>query len=222
MRVRPEVQEVSRGLIGRVVIGTARAGLVAGLLLAAAAGFAALRIWQQGELDEERPADAIVVLGAAQYDGTPSAVFRARLDHAIRLYRAGVAPYLVVTGGNQPGDRTTEAAVARRYAIGQGVPPEAIFGEDEARNTLDSLRAVRRAMADRGVTSAVFVSDPTHMLRVLRIANDLGIDAYGSPTRTSPVQADPVLRARATIHEVAALALYMATGGSATTDVTSG
>ena len=195
-----------------------RSVVVAGLLVAAAGGFAALRIWQQGSHDEERPADAIVVLGAAQYDGRPSPVFRARLDHAISLYRAGVAPHLVVTGGKRPGDRTTEAAVARRYAIDHGVPAEAIFGEDEARNTLDSLRAVRRAMHERGLRTAVFVSDPTHMLRVVRIASDLGLEAYSSPTRTSPIQVDPVGVARATIHELGALAVYLVTGGGAPDD----
>jgi uncharacterized SAM-binding protein YcdF (DUF218 family) len=210
---------VSRGLSARFAGGIVRSVVVAGLLVAAAGGLASLRIWQQGQVDEERPADAIVVLGAAQYDGRPSPVFRARLDHAISLYRAGVAPNLVVTGGKRPGDRTTEAAVARRYAIDHGVPAEAIFGEDEARNTLDSLRAVGRAMHDRGLSSAVFVSDPTHMLRVLRIARDLGLEAYSSPTRTSPVQVDAVLAARATIHELGALAVYLVTGGGTTTDV---
>ena len=210
---------MSRGLSARIAGGIVRSVVVAGLLVAAAGGFASLRIWQQGQVDEERPADAIVVLGAAQYDGRPSPVFRARLDHAISLYRAGVAPNLVVTGGKRPGDRTTEAAVARRYAIDHGVPAEAIFGEDEARNTLDSLRAVGRAMHERGLSSAVFVSDPTHMLRVVRIASDLGLEAYSSPTRTSPVQVDPVRLARATIHELGALAVYLVTGGGATADI---
>ena len=210
---------MSRGLSARFAGGIVRSVVVAGLLVAAAGGLASLRIWQQGQVDEERPADAIVVLGAAQYDRRPSPVFRARLDHAISLYRAGVAPNLVVTGGKRPGDRTTEAAVARRYAIDHGVPAEAIFGEDEARNTLDSLRAVGRAMHDRGLSSAVFVSDPTHMLRVVRIASDLGLEAYSSPTRTSPVQVDPVRVARATIHELGALAVYLVTGGGATADI---
>ena len=210
---------MSRGLSARFAGGIVRSVVVAGLLVAAAGGLASLRIWQQGQVDEERPADAIVVLGAAQYDGRPSPVFRARLDHAISLYRAGVAPKLVVTGGKRPGDRTTEAAVARRYAIDHGVPAEAIFGEDEARNTLDSLRAVGRAMHDRGLSSAVFVSDPTHMLRVVRIASDLGLEAYSSPTRTSPIQVDPVRVARATIHELGALAVYLVTGGGAAADI---
>ena len=125
--------------------------LVAGLAVAVAAGVATFRIWQQGDRDEQRPADAIVVLGAAQYDGRPSPVFEARLDHAVDLWQRGHrAEAFVVTGGKLPGDRTTEAAVARQYAIAHGVPAAAIFGEDEAHNTLDSLRAVAAELRGRG------------------------------------------------------------------------
>ena len=188
--------------------------LIGGLVVAAAAGTATFQIWRQGDADERRPADAIVVLGAAQYDGRPSPVFEARLQHAVSLYKSGLAKAFVVTGGKLPGDRTTEAAVAREYAISHGVPASAIFGEDQAHNTLTSLTAVAGEMERRGMTSAVFVSDPTHMLRVLRIADDLGIDAYGSPTTTSPVVRDPVRRAQATIHELGALAVYFLSGGT--------
>jgi vancomycin permeability regulator SanA len=105
---------LTRGGLGSRII---RIVLVGGIAAAATVGYAALRIWEQGERDERRPADAIVVMGAAQYDGRPSPVFAARIDHAIDLYRAGVAPRLVVTGGKAEGDRTTEAATARAYAI---------------------------------------------------------------------------------------------------------
>jgi uncharacterized SAM-binding protein YcdF (DUF218 family) len=188
--------------------------LIGGLVVAVAAGAATLRIWQQGGRDEQRPADAIVVLGAAQYDGRPSPVFQARLDHAVDLWNRGLAKAFVVTGGKLPGDRTTEAAVARRYAVDHGVPPGAIFGEDAAHNTLDSLRSVAGELRSRDMRSAIFVSDPTHMLRVLRIADDLGIDGYGSPTATSPVQQDPVRRAQAIVHELGALAVYFLSGGA--------
>ena len=120
----------------------------------------------------------------------------------------------MVTGGKLPGDRTTEAAVAREYAIANGVPAEAIFGEDQAHNTLTSLSAVAAELRARDMDSAVFVSDPTHMLRVLRIADDLGIDAYGSPTPTSPIQADPLRRVQAIAHELGALAVYFVSGGA--------
>jgi uncharacterized SAM-binding protein YcdF (DUF218 family) len=188
--------------------------LIGGLVVVVAAGAATFRIWQQGGRDEQRSADAIVVLGAAQYDGRPSPVFKARLDHAVDLWHEGLAKAFVVTGGKLPGDRTTEAAVARKYAMDHGVPADAIFGEDEAHNTLDSLRSVAQELRSRQMRSAVFVSDPTHMLRVLRIADDLGIQAYGSPTTTSPVQQDPVMRVQATIHELGALAVYFLAGGA--------
>ena len=188
--------------------------VIGGLVVAVAAGAATFQIWRQGNADERRPADAIVVLGAAQYDGRPSPVFEARLEHAVSLWNEGLAKAFVVTGGKLPGDRTTEAAVAREYAIAHGVPEAAIFGEDRAHNTLTSLTAVAEQLDKRGMTSAIFVSDPTHMLRVLRIADDLGIDAYGSPTATSPVAQDPVRRAQATIHELGALAVYFLSGGA--------
>ena len=188
--------------------------VIGGIVVAVAAGAATFQIWRQGNADERRPADAIVVLGAAQYDGRPSPVFEARLEHAVSLWNEGLAKAFVVTGGKLPGDRTTEAAVAREYAIAHGVPEAAIFGEDQAHNTLTSLTAVAEQLDRRGMTSAIFVSDPTHMLRVLRIADDLGIDAYGSPTATSPVAQDPVRSAQATIHELGALAVYFLSGGA--------
>ena len=135
-------------------------------------GYAAFRIWEQGNRDERPAADAIVVMGAAQYDGRPSPVFAARLDHAIELYHAGIAPVLIVTGGKAEGDRTTEAAIARAYAMRHDVPENAILGEDQSRTTLQSIRGVAGLMRDHGLGSAVFVSDPTHMLRVLRMASD--------------------------------------------------
>lgn len=193
-----------------------------GVAVVLAGGFATVRIWQQGATDERRPADAILVLGAAQYDGKPSPVFEARLEHAVALWKEGVAPWFVVTGGKLPGDRTTEAAVARGYAVAHGVPEDAIFGEDEAHNTLDSLAAVAVQLRDRNLRTVVLVSDPTHMLRTLRIAEDLGLEAWGSPTSTSPIVGDPVRTARATLHELGALAFYFLTGGAPTVEQAGG
>jgi uncharacterized SAM-binding protein YcdF (DUF218 family) len=190
-----------------------RLGLAAVVGAAILAGYATVRVWQQGEIDEsDRPFDAIVVLGAAQYDGVPSAVFASRIDHAVDLYRHGVAPRLIVTGGRAAGDRFTEAETARVYAVQAGVPEDVILDESTGRDTTESLRNVAAVMRAAGLRSAVFVSDPTHMLRVLRIATDLGIDACGSPTRTSPVDRDPVGKARATVHELGALLRYLLTG----------
>jgi uncharacterized SAM-binding protein YcdF (DUF218 family) len=218
VRIWAEVQEVPRGLTRTRTWDLVRLLLAGGIAVSLVAGITALRIWQQGDRDEQRPVDAIVVLGAAQYDGRPSPVFAARLDHAVALWHAGLATAFVVTGGKLPGDRTTEAAVARRYAVERGVPEDAIFGEDEAHNTLTSLRTVATMMRAHGLSSAVLVSDPTHMLRVLRIADDLGIEAYGSPTPTSPVQHDLDRRIRATVHELGALAVYFLAGGAPTVE----
>jgi uncharacterized SAM-binding protein YcdF (DUF218 family) len=182
--------------------------------VALAAGYATYRIWAQGQHDEERPADAIVVMGAAQYDGRPSKLFAARLDHAVALYFADVAPRLIVTGGKAEGDRTTEAAAGRAFAIELGVPPEDILVDDRSRTSLESIRAVAVLLDEAGATSAVFVSDRPHLLRVLRMAADEGITAWGSPTRTSPIEGDLAGQLEATVHELGALAYYFLTGGS--------
>jgi uncharacterized SAM-binding protein YcdF (DUF218 family) len=177
----------------------------------AVTAYATVRIWQRGDVDEVTrvgAADAIVVLGAAQYDGRPSPVFKARLDHAIALWRDGRAPVLVMTGGRREGDRWTEAATARGYAMARGVPADAILMEDRGRSTQESLVAVSAILRARGADRALFVSDRMHMLRVLRIATDLGIDAHGSPATDSPTDATVEGRVDATLHELGALAWY--------------
>ncbi len=188
--------------------------VLAGIGLLAVAGYATYRVWAQGQHDEQRPADAIVVLGAAQYDGRPSPIFAARLEHAVALYQAGIAPRLIMTGGKAEGDRTTEAASARAYAIAHGVPRDAILSEDRSRTTLESIRAVRGVLRDHGLKDAVFVSDRPHMLRVLRMAADEGITAWGSPTASSPIEGDTLKRMDATLHELGALAHYFLGGGA--------
>jgi uncharacterized SAM-binding protein YcdF (DUF218 family) len=195
--------------VRRDLIGMAGAACLG---IALVGGYATYRIWVQGQTDEERPADAIVVMGAAQYNGRPSPVFAARLDHAVALYFAGVAPRLVVTGGKAEGDRTTEAAAGRAFAIELGVPADDILVEDQSRTTLESIRAVSELLAANGASSAVFVSDRPHMLRVLRMAADVGIVGWGSPTRTSPIEGDLAGQVDATVHELGALAYYFLTG----------
>jgi uncharacterized SAM-binding protein YcdF (DUF218 family) len=179
----------------------------------ATTAYTVVQIVRQGDRDEARPADAIVVLGAAQYDGVASAVFAARLEHAVQLYKQGLAKWFIVTGGKLPGDRFTEAATARNYAIAHGVPRSAILAEDRGRNTLESMEAVGAILRGRGLTSAVFVSDRTHMLRVLRMATDQGIHAWGSPTADSPSDLDPARKTQAILHELAGLGAYLIGGG---------
>ena len=189
-----------------------RVALLTLVALAILAGYTTYRIWTQGQRDEQRPVDAIVVMGAAQYDGRPSPIFAARLDHAVSLYLAGVAPNLVVTGGKADGDRTTEAATARAYAIARGVPDSAILVEDQSRTTKASIHSVAALLRDHGLSDALFVSDRPHMLRVLRMAQDDGIRAWGSPTSTSPIERDGAGRMDATLHELGALAAYFLAG----------
>jgi uncharacterized SAM-binding protein YcdF (DUF218 family) len=140
-----------------------------------------------GRRDEAQEADAIVVLGAAQYVGRPSPVLRARVDHAVSLWRRGLAPTLILTGGIGVGDTTSEAAVARKYAISKGVPDRAIVLEINGRTTSESMRAVARIMEDREQKSVILVSDPFHMLRLSILARRHGLEPYTSPTRTSPI-----------------------------------
>jgi uncharacterized SAM-binding protein YcdF (DUF218 family) len=155
-------------------------------------------IWQRR--DATRKADAIVVLGAAQWDGKPSPVLRARVDHAIKLWRDGFAPVLIMTGGQAPGDTTSEAAVERRYAMSHGVPSAAIRVEGRSRNTSESLRNVA-AMLESDSRDVILVSDGFHMLRLSILARRFGLKPQTSPTRTSPIHANREQFWRYTLHE---------------------
>jgi uncharacterized SAM-binding protein YcdF (DUF218 family) len=137
--------------------------------------------------DEARPAQAIVVLGAAQYAGKPSPVLRARLDHGLDLWNRHLAPLLILTGGTGVGDTTSEAAVGRTYARKHGVPDTSIIEEDAGRTTSESMRAVAGMLEVRGLQSALLVSDPFHMLRLRILARRFGFTPYTSPTQTSPI-----------------------------------
>jgi uncharacterized SAM-binding protein YcdF (DUF218 family) len=147
-----------------------------------------LAVYVFGLRNEARTADAIIVLGAAQYQGTPSPVLRARLDHAIELYRDSIAPALILTGGVGIGDTISEAEVGRRYVMKAGVPRSRIIVERAGISSEQSMRAVSRLMHSQGMHSAVVVSDPFHMLRLRILASRVGIRAYSSPTRTSPIR----------------------------------
>jgi len=150
------------------------------------AGYVAGHImWVAGH-DSRPHSDAIVVLGASQYNGTPSPVFAARLDHAKELYDAHVAPRIVTVGGNQPGDVTTEAQSGQNYLVAHGVPIDAIQPVRTGRDTLQSMRAVAAEFRSRGWKSAVLVTDPWHCLRARAMARDAGIKASTSPEHSGP------------------------------------
>ena len=138
-------------------------------------------------IDQARPAESIVVLGAAQYDGRPSPVLRARLDHGIDLWNRKMGKVLVFTGGRGYGDKTTEAEVGRSYARKHGVPDTAILLENKGRTTRESMLAVAELLESKGMKTAILVSDPFHMLRLSIIGRRFGLTPYTSPTRTSPI-----------------------------------
>lgn len=155
------------------------------LVLVWLAGVAAYIIWV-GQRDDAAHADAIIVLGAAAYDAKPSPVFEERIRHGIDLYKRGLAPTLIFTGGyGGTGARFSESQVARRYALRQGVPDKAILIESLSRNTHENLRQASQVMQQHNLRKAIIVSDPLHMARALRISQDIGIQAVGSPTPTS-------------------------------------
>ncbi len=163
-------------------------GLLAAVALAWGASLVAVLWWSRH--DAARPGDAIVVLGAAQYAGRPSPVLKARLDHALELWRRGLAPRMVLTGGTGSGDTTSEAAVSRRYVLRRGVPDSAIEVEHEGRTTRQSIDAVADIMRAGGRKTAILVSDPFHMLRLRILASAAGLEPVTSPTRTSPISAN--------------------------------
>jgi vancomycin permeability regulator SanA len=135
-------------------------------------------------------ADVIVVLGAAEYGGRPSPVFAGRLKHAALLFRQGRADTVMVLGGRQPGDVTTEAEAGADYLVEAGLPPAAVVADASGATTFESLRSAARLMRDRGMSSAFLVSDPWHNLRIVRMASDLGLDAHASATWQSAARSE--------------------------------
>ena len=152
-----------------------------------------VEVWSASHTDGRRPSQAILVLGAAQYNGRPSPVLKARLDHALALYRAGLAPLVIVTGGRQAGDVTTEASASARYLIAQGVPDGAIRREVQGRDTYQSLRASKRFLVAEGVTQVLLVTDGYHAARVRATAREVGLSATTSPVVVGRAPVDRLL-----------------------------
>ena len=147
-----------------------------------------------GATDDRGSVDAIVVMGAAQYDGRPTAQFKARLDHAFELWGDGVAPIIVTTGGNQPGDRFTEGGSGAKYLNERGVDASSLVIEESSSTTRQSLIAVASLLKSRGADHVVIVTEPFHALRSKLIAQDLGLTVTLSSTRTSPMGKNDALR----------------------------
>jgi uncharacterized SAM-binding protein YcdF (DUF218 family) len=177
-----------------VAVKTLLKALLAALVLALL-GFVAsfIAVLLAAGLDERRPADAIVVLGAAQYNGRPSPVLQSRLDHALKLYRQKLAPVVVLTGGIGEGDRESEATVGKRYLSARGVPAKRIVLRPRGRSTHESMDDVAEWAREEKLDTLLLVSDPFHLARLKVEARRIGLAAYVSPTRTSPISDNPRL-----------------------------
>src|SRR5438477_3165637 len=153
------------------------------LALLVSVAYLSMRIERQSTRDEARPADVILVLGAAEYRGRPSPVLRARLDHALELYNRKLAPRIMTTGGAGGDPIFTEGGVGRSYLIGRGVPSEAIVVENESESTVESLAMAGEIMRRMGLRSVIVVSDGYHIYRVKRMMQARGLNVYGSPRK---------------------------------------
>jgi uncharacterized SAM-binding protein YcdF (DUF218 family) len=185
------------------------------LLLIAYPTWIGYRVWSQANRDEVHSADAIVVLGAAQYDGDPSPVFQARLDHAAYLYDTGVSNTIIVTGGKAEGDRFSEAEAGETYLTDQqGVDSNRILRETEGTTTLESLEAVWDIAEPRDISSVLLVSDPMHSERIKMIASDLGFEeAYASRVSYQQLDRSRETKARELLREVVSIINYQLFGG---------
>jgi uncharacterized SAM-binding protein YcdF (DUF218 family) len=159
------------------------AGLIVAYLI-----FNLAQVWWASRQNQARPVQAIVVLGAAQYNGVPSPDLRARLDHAVLLWRARLAPLVVLTGGKEAGDAYTEAGAGATYLEDKGIPSADIVREGTGRNSWQSLAAAATMLEARHLTRVLLVSDPFHDKRIALMASELGLTPYVSPTRTSPIR----------------------------------
>ena len=186
----------------RRLVRVVAVGLAAGV---AYVGATFLQVWTATHADGRSPAGAIVVLGAAQYDGRPSPVLQARLDHAAHLYEQGFAPQIWVTGGSRPGDRFTEAGAAASYLYNEGVPGDAVELFTTGETSYESLAASARFLHRQQVNDVLLVSDPFHSFRIDAIAAEVGLDAHVSPTPYSPF--DGFTRWRQLSRETAAVSL---------------
>lgn len=199
-RGRGSGRRLGRGLTLAVVLG-----LVLLLIWLASVVF---RVWWVARQDDRPRSDVLVVLGASQYDGTPSPVLEARLSHALDLYEDGVAETIITVGGKLKGDRYTEAAAGRAWLVAQGVPEDAIVAVGKGSDTWTSLVAVDGVMNDEGWEDAVLVTDPWHSFRAAQMARHLGIDAATSPTRTGPVVEERLTEVHYIARETGAYVVY--------------
>lgn len=179
LRARPRRRRHRRWVIALAIV----------LVIAAVIPLATMSaIYVQARNDQTHDVDAIVVMGAAQFNGQPSEVLSARLDHALELYKRGYAPWVIVTGGKQPGDQFTEAGTGQQYLLDRGIPANVILVEDQSNNTWASWKGVDHLVGGRDIHSVLIVSDGFHLFRSERMAAAVGFDAYGSAAPDSPIR----------------------------------
>lgn len=201
-----------RGLRRHPVLATVAFAVLLSVGFVAGCAIVVWRAAHNDDASEIDRADAIVVLGAAQYDGKPSPVFAGRLDHAALLYEQGRAERVLVLGAGQPGDRSTEAEAGRNYLMDRGVPAEAIIAVPRGHTTFESLEAAVPVLREGGMGSAFLVSDPWHNARVERMARDLGIDGHASATWRSAATSQET-RFEGYVRETFAYLYYRVFGG---------
>ena len=194
-------------LVGRALLFTTVTVLA---LTAISGGLLAYAIYREARVDETAPADAIVVLGAAQLNGRPSATLRARLDHALQLYQAGYAPRVMLTGGMADGDRFSEAEVGHDYLLNRGVPASALLTAGGT-TSWESMQQASATLNAQGARRVLLVSDPFHMFRVKQMATDLGLEPRASPTQTSPIRIGSPLEYWYMVRELFAYLAYLFT-----------
>lgn len=163
-----------------------KVGVLVGLVVVGYFAVTFVQVWSAARRDASRPSQAIIVLGAAQYNGRPSPVLKARLDHAAKLYEAKIAPVVVLTGGRRPGDTFTEASASAGYLRRAGIPGSALRLETDGRNSWQSLAAAARFLKEEGITKVVLVTSPYHSLRVEHIAGEVGLEGHASPATDAP------------------------------------
>lgn len=166
-------------------------------------------IYWQARNDQTRAVEAVVVLGAAQYDGRPTPVLQARLDKVLELYEAGLATWIVVTGGRQEGDRFTEAESSRNYLIAHGVPERAILMENEGRTSWQSMQGAALVLKEHGIDRILLVSDGYHLFRLKLMARHLGFTAFGVPATGSPIRRNSNLEFNYVIREAGGVIAFL-------------
>jgi uncharacterized SAM-binding protein YcdF (DUF218 family) len=202
-RRRPAARWVARAVLGVLLVGVL---IVGGTFF---------RVWDVARGDGERRVDMVLVLGAAQYDGKPSAALRARLEQTLDIYQKGLTKHVVTVGGRKPGDEYTEAQAGRKWLIGHGVPADRVTNLDVGSDTLGSVRAAAGLAHQRGWSTALIVTDPWHSLRARTMATYEGLTSWASPTRSGPMVRTRETQLEQIYRETGALLYFRVTHASA-------